>query len=207
MTFLSFIFVFCDYLSIPPPRFKSEIFVIILFVYLPGMFQRFKKHWKPILALTVAESVGSYSLYTWWQEDKRNRLLNSASSAEKHAILQWKPPSRADLLDRLKSHSNPDNELDILIIGGGATGTGCALDAAYRGLKVACVEREDWSSGTSSKSTKLVHGGVRYLEKAFKDLDIEQYKLVDEALRERSIFLKVAPHLTDQLPIMLPIYK
>ena len=111
------------------------------------------------------------------------------------------------MIKRLSEHSDPEKELDVLIIGGGATGTGCALDAAYRGLKVACVEREDWSSGTSSKSTKLVHGGVRYLEKAFKELDIEQYKLVDEALRERSNFLKIAPHLTDQLPIMLPIYQ
>lgn len=171
------------------------------------MFQRIRKNWRPILALTVAESVGSYGLYSWWQEEKRRRQLNSATPAEKHAVLQWKPSSRSELISKLADHSDSERELDLLIIGGGATGTGCALDAAYRGLKVACVEREDWSSGTSSKSTKLVHGGVRYLEKAFKELDIEQYKLVDEALRERSIFLKVAPHLTDQLPIMLPIYQ
>lgn len=200
--FISFQNVLLGFGSAPVHNKNNSSF----FVY-PFMFQRLRKHWKPILALTVAEGVGSYSLYTWWQEEKRNRKLNSTSAAEKHAVLQWKPPSRSDLLDRLNSHSSPDKELDILIIGGGATGIGCALDAAYRGLKVACVEREDWSSGTSSKSTKLVHGGVRYLEKAFKDLDIEQYKLVDEALRERSIFLKIAPHLTDQLPIMLPIYK
>lgn len=61
--------------------------------------------------------------------------------------------------------------------------------------------------GTSSKSTKLVHGGVRYLEKAFKELDYEQYKLVKEALAERSTFLKIAPYLTYHLPIMIPIYK
>ena len=63
---------------------------------------------------------------------------------------------------------------DLLIIGGGATGSGIALDAATRGLKVALVERDDFSSGTSSKSTKLVHGGVRYLEKAFWNLDYNQ---------------------------------
>lgn len=63
---------------------------------------------------------------------------------------------------------------DLLIIGGGATGTGIALDAASRGLKVAVVERDDFSSGTSSKSTKLVHGGVRYLEKAVWELDYNQ---------------------------------
>lgn len=64
---------------------------------------------------------------------------------------------------------------DLLVIGGGATGTGIALDAATRGLKVAVVERDDFSSGTSSKSTKLVHGGVRYLEKAVWELDYSQY--------------------------------
>lgn len=64
---------------------------------------------------------------------------------------------------------------DLLVIGGGATGAGIALDAATRGLKVAMVEREDFASGTSSKSTKLVHGGVRYLEKAVWELDYNQY--------------------------------
>ena len=64
---------------------------------------------------------------------------------------------------------------DLLVIGGGATGSGIALDAATRGLRVAIVERDDFSSGTSSKSTKLVHGGVRYLEKAFWEMDYNQY--------------------------------
>lgn len=67
-----------------------------------------------------------------------------------------------------------DEEYDLLVIGGGATGTGIALDAATRGLKVALVERDDFASGTSSKSTKLVHGGVRYLEKAVFELDYNQ---------------------------------
>ncbi|KAF2013791.1 DAO-domain-containing protein [Aaosphaeria arxii CBS 175.79] len=96
---------------------------------------------------------------------------------------------------------------DLLIIGAGATGSGIALDAATRGLKVALVERDDFSSGTSSKSTKLVHGGVRYLEKAFWNLDYNQYSLVVEALRERRYFLDTAPHLSSWLPIMIPISK
>ncbi|KAJ9642360.1 mitochondrial glycerol-3-phosphate dehydrogenase [Coniosporium tulheliwenetii] len=100
-----------------------------------------------------------------------------------------------------------DEPYDLLIIGGGATGTGIALDAATRGLKVACVERDDFSSGTSSKSTKLVHGGVRYLEKAVWELDYGQYKLVREALRERRYFLDTAPHLSQWLPIMIPLDK
>jgi len=68
------------------------------------------------------------------------------------------------------------DEYDLLVIGGGATGSGIALDAATRGLKVAMVERDDFASGTSSKSTKLVHGGVRYLEKAVWELDYNQYR-------------------------------
>lgn len=98
-------------------------------------------------------------------------------------------------------------EYDLLIIGGGATGTGIALDAATRGLKVAMVERDDFAAGTSSKSTKLVHGGVRYLEKAVFELDYNQYKLVKEALRERRYFLDTAPHLSSWLPIMIPVNK
>ena len=70
---------------------------------------------------------------------------------------------------------------DLLVIGGGATGTGIALDAATRGLKVAMVERDDFASGTSSKSTKLVHGGVRYLEKAVWELDFNQYGCCDSS--------------------------
>ncbi|KAI0769123.1 DAO-domain-containing protein [Trametes elegans] len=119
----------------------------------------------------------------------------------------WTPPPREHHLDALKASTNPGEEFDLLIVGGGATGAGVAVDAASRGLKVALVERDDFSSGTSSKSTKLVHGGVRYLQKAVMELDYEQYKLVREALHERKIFLQTAPYLSAMLPIMLPIYK
>ncbi|EDO34335.1 predicted protein [Nematostella vectensis] len=98
-------------------------------------------------------------------------------------------------------------EFDILVIGGGATGSGVALDSVTRGLSTALVEREDFSSGTSSRSTKLIHGGVRYLQKAVFNLDREQYKLVQEALHERANLLNIAPHLATPLPIMLPVYK
>lgn len=117
--------------------------------------------------------------------------------------------SRQEQLDALKISGNSDlsQEYDMLVIGGGATGSGVALDAATRGLKVALVERDDFSSGTSSKSTKLVHGGVRYLEKAVWNLDYNQYQLVREALKERKYFLQTAPHLSMWLPIMLPLDK
>ncbi|KAL6055078.1 mitochondrial glycerol-3-phosphate dehydrogenase [Balamuthia mandrillaris] len=112
-------------------------------------------------------------------------------------------PTRAEQLERLKA----GREFDMLVVGGGATGVGVALDATTRGLKVALVEKDDFGSGTSSRSTKLVHGGVRYLEKAFKELDYDQYALVREALHERANLLKISPHLSYELPIMLPIYK
>jgi len=112
-------------------------------------------------------------------------------------------PDREEQLARLRAD---DGAFDLLVIGGGATGTGVALDAATRGLKVALVERGDFSSGTSSRSTKLIHGGVRYLEKAVKQFDRSQFNLVRDALHERAVLLRIAPHLSDPLPIVTPLY-
>jgi len=95
---------------------------------------------------------------------------------------------------------------DLLIIGGGATGCGIALDAASRGLSVALIEQNDFAEGTSSRSTKLLHGGVRYLELAVKHFDRVQYNLVKDGLRERGLLLKNAPHLTKRLPLVTPLY-
>ena len=102
--------------------------------------------------------------------------------------------------------SQPTAEYDMLVIGGGATGAGVALDAAGRGLKVALIEKYDFSSGTSSRSTKLIHGGVRYLQKAILGFDLEQYRMVKEALQERANLIEIAPHLSYHFPIMLPVY-
>uniref|UniRef100_T1J2G8 Glycerol-3-phosphate dehydrogenase n=1 Tax=Strigamia maritima TaxID=126957 RepID=T1J2G8_STRMM len=115
-------------------------------------------------------------------------------------------PTRQAQINSLKSTP----EFDVLVIGGGATGSGVALDAVTRGLKTALVEMDDFASGTSSRSTKLIHGGVRYLQKAIMKLDYEQvtyYAMVKEALYERANLLKIAPHLSYPLPIMLPVYK
>ncbi|CAJ0946480.1 unnamed protein product, partial [Mesorhabditis belari] len=110
-------------------------------------------------------------------------------------------PTREDLVNGLKKE-----EFDILVIGGGASGAGVALDAQTRGLKTALVEYDDFSSGTSSRSTKLIHGGVRYLQAAIFGFDLEQYRMVKEALFERANLLEIAPHLSCPLPIMLPVY-
>lgn len=95
---------------------------------------------------------------------------------------------------------------DVLVIGGGATGAGIALDAASRGLSVALLERADFSEGTSSRSTKLLHGGVRYLELAVRRLDRSQFRLVRDALHERHTLLRLAPHLSRAIPLVTPLY-
>lgn len=100
-----------------------------------------------------------------------------------------------------------NTKFDIIIIGGGATGSGIALDAASRGYKTLLLEKNDFSEGTSSRSTKLVHGGVRYLEAAVKKLDIDQFNLVKEGLKERARLLKNAPHLCSKLTLVTPLYK
>src|SRR5687767_6553382 len=100
---------------------------------------------------------------------------------------------RASMLRRLE-----DEQFDVLVVGGGITGVGVALDAATRGLRTALVERDDFASGTSSKSSKLVHGGLRYLQQG-------EVRLVYEALHERQRLRKNAPHLVKVLPFMIPI--
>jgi glycerol-3-phosphate dehydrogenase len=94
-----------------------------------------------------------------------------------------------------------EGPLDVLVIGGGITGAGAALDAASRGLRVGLVESRDLAAGTSSRSSKLIHGGLRYLEQG-------DFKLVKEALRERDLLVsRLAPHLVRPLPFLFPLYK
>jgi glycerol-3-phosphate dehydrogenase len=101
--------------------------------------------------------------------------------------------------DKMLQQLNDVPQWDIVIIGGGATGLGSAVDAASRGYKTLLVEQYDFAKGTSSRSTKLVHGGVRYLQQG-------NIKLVREALRERSYLLHNAPHLTSVQPFIVPVY-
>src|ERR1700681_2409797 len=92
-----------------------------------------------------------------------------------------------------------DRTFDLLILGGGITGAGVALDAVLRGLRVAVIDKGDFASGTSSISSKLVHGGLRYLEHG-------AFRLVYEALHERARLLRNAPHLVWPLRFVLPFY-
>jgi len=103
---------------------------------------------------------------------------------------------RSNALRRLAT-----GQLDVLVVGGGITGAGAALDAASRGLRVGLVESRDLAAGTSSRSSKLIHGGLRYLEQG-------DFKLVREALRERDLLVtKLAPHLVKPVPFLYPLYK
>ena len=104
------------------------------------------------------------------------------------------PFARADAVARLERE-----ELDVLVVGGGITGVGIALDAASRGLSVALIEADDLAAGTSSRSSKLIHGGLRYLE-------MLEFRLVREALRERRLLLtRLAPHLVRPVGFLFPL--
>src|SRR5215210_7378687 len=105
------------------------------------------------------------------------------------------PESRATALDVLSS----GGELDVLVVGGGVVGTGVALDAVARGLATGLIEQRDLASGTSSRSSKLIHGGLRYLE-------MLDFGLVREALEERGLLLtRLAPHLVRPIPFIYPM--
>jgi glycerol-3-phosphate dehydrogenase len=115
-------------------------------------------------------------------------------AVSRYAAGRLSPSRRAGDLDRLRAE-----RFDVLVIGGGVTGVGAALDAASRGLSVALVEAADLASGTSSRSSKLIHGGLRYLEQL-------EFGLVHEALRERGLLAtRLAPHLVRPLPILVPL--
>src|SRR5213593_3348068 len=103
--------------------------------------------------------------------------------------------SRTDALAALERE-----RFDVVVVGGGITGAGVALDAATRGYSVALVERNDWSCGTSSRSSKMVHGGLRYLQ----NFDLG---LVREALLERELMVQLAPHLVYPTPFVVPAFE
>src|SRR6266536_3473835 len=104
--------------------------------------------------------------------------------------------NRPEMYRRLRGHTGP---WDMLVVGGGASGVGVALDAAARGYDVLLLEQADFGKGTSSRSTKLVHGGVRYLEQG-------NISLVMEALKERGLLRQNAPHLVSDLAFVVPSY-
>ncbi len=118
-------------------------------------------------------------------------MISSSVAETRRAVSLGRRQSQ---IERLRSE-----RFDLVVIGGGITGAGIALDAASRGLKVALVEKNDFASGTSSRSTKLIHGGLRYLAQY-------HFRLTREALAERSLLQRLAPHLVEPIPFLFPIY-
>nr|CEL66611.1 TPA: glycerol-3-phosphate dehydrogenase, putative [Neospora caninum Liverpool] len=167
-----------------------------------GRFSRFASCSAGVLGLGgVAAYAGLYYNHRKSMIPKETRYYASLPVGQGGAIAHL-PTSREEMIERMKKE-----RFDVLVIGGGATGSGVALDAATRGLSCCLVEREDFGGGTSGRSTKLIHGGVRYLEKAFEELDLRQLYLVWEALEERAHMLAAAPYMNHPLAILMPVYK
>src|SRR6516165_4882209 len=127
----------------------------------------------------------------WWRSPGHSEPGGSMRRANYPGPVTF---DRAASIRRLGEES-----FDVLVVGGGITGAGVALDAVSRGLQTALVEKGDFASGTSSKSSKLVHGGIRYLQQ-------KEVGLVYEALAERQVLRKTAPHLVRVLPFLLPVF-
>lgn len=132
--------------------------------------------------------------YTFCGRQDCSQIRNDADLGEL-GLETLTPESRAAALDQMSNGTS----LDVLVVGGGITGAGIALEAASRGLKTGIVEAQDWASGTSSRSSKLIHGGLRYLE-------MLDFSLVREALKERELLLTtIAPNLVKQVPFLYPL--
>ena len=116
------------------------------------------------------------------------------------------PPPSPPRLPRRRTPCRSGKTYDVVIVGGGASGVSVAMDAVSRGLSVALVEANDFSAGTSSRSTKLLHGGLRYLKMGVFNADPEQFRVVREAVHERNHFFDKAPHLSSQVALMMPVY-
>lgn len=152
----------------------------------------------------------SNALYEDTSDDIMSSLLRTEFTGdlskvpyEYKAKFDFKLKSRDE---NMKELTDPKNIYDILIIGGGSSGAGVALETASRGLKCAVIDSYDFSSGTSSKSTKMAHGGIRYFEKMMK-LEGDpflNYRLLRETLHERNYFLYCAPYMNKQLDLLIP---
>ncbi|EAR93558.2 FAD-dependent oxidoreductase (macronuclear) [Tetrahymena thermophila SB210] len=165
------------------------------------------RSWAVPLALSAATGL-SYSVYAETQQ--QNQQHSSSSVVNLNPIKH----SSAEPLIKLKTRQDhladiqKTEEYDIIVIGGGCNGAGVFLEAANRGLKCLLVEGGDFAAATSSKSTKLIHGGIRYLQEVFefslKGGRIEKYNLVKEALRERTHFIENAYYMNRQIPFVVP---
>jgi len=154
--------------------------------------------------------------YNYWSKRSEKVIQIESIASRKEQIFELERRCKSSSVYYSNNYYTANNariskedicdEYDVLIVGGGATGSGIALDAVTRGLSCALVESNDFSSGTSSRSTKLIHGGVRYLERAITALDTEAWNLVKEAILERRHLINLSPHLSYAIPIIIPVY-
>lgn len=149
--------------------------------------------------------LSSFCLVIWYQTP--SLVASKGDKVDHQQVLTVSPIAREANIERLKN-----TFFDLVIIGGGSAGLGAAVESTNRGLKVALIEAQDFAAETSSRSTKLLHGGVRYLEQAVKTLftkgefDKTLFNLITDALYERDVLLQTAPHLTKPLSIVTPLY-
>eukprot|EP01083_Nonionella_stella_P086470 240269_1 len=145
---------------------------------------------------------------------KASNARSMSVSRNSDNAMYWKKESEKEILiesipdrkEQILTLQKRANDYDVIVVGGGATGSGIALDAVTRGLSVALIDSNDFASGTSSRSTKLIHGGVRYLEQAITNFDLEAWNLVCEAISERRHLINLTPYLSCVLPIIIPVY-
>lgn len=162
---------------------------------------------RSFLFSSVSATLLSFSALHLYQAQKNNIVVESAVAAltdDRGLKAKFSFKTREQHIEEVET--NPD--FDVVIIGGGATGAGAVLDGAFKGLRCLLVENYDFASGTSSKSTKLIHGGVRYLSDVFalraKTKRSENFQLVKEALQERSFMIDNAFYMNKHMPIILP---
>ncbi|ORD95089.1 glycerol_3_P DHase A [Enterospora canceri] len=133
---------------------------------------------------------------------RKRRVAKERRAAQRERYeMDFTPSTRGGSIKQAKT-----GYFDVVVIGGGSTGVGVALDGATRGLRVCLVEQGDLACSTSSKSTKLLHGGVRYLDKAVRKMSISQLRLVIEALYERKAIMEIAPYLSQTIRMFVPLY-
>jgi len=141
------------------------------------------------------------SIFVFYRKIAKQKLLNVVKARYRMDSANWRPRDRSENLDDAEN-----SVYDLLIIGGGASGVGCALESATRGLRTILIEADDFGSETSSKSTKLLHGGVRYLKKALLQFNLHQLLFVWNALAERYRVMSMIPYLAYSVPIMVPLH-
>ncbi|SPP82318.1 glycerol-3-phosphate dehydrogenase, mitochondrial [Drosophila guanche] len=147
------------------------------------------------LCTSLVRSVSSTTLL------RKSSCCGVTLPKSRQACTQKKTPTRQEHLCAMKRE-----EYDVLVIGGGSVGCGCALDAASRGLKTALIDADDFASGASSKSSKLIDGSGSYINDAMRDKNFEQLHIMKQVLSERATMLKIAPHLNRVQPMLMPIY-